>query len=73
VAATQGLGNSPTAAGVRAGLYALHGSTLNGLTPPITYTQGLNPNANLNCFMVMKIVGGKFTEPQGLKTSCVHL
>jgi branched-chain amino acid transport system substrate-binding protein len=72
-AAAQGLGSSPTAAGVRSGLYALHGSTLNGLTPPITYVQGLNPNANLNCFMVMKIVGGKFTEPQGLKSSCVHL
>lgn len=57
-----------TSASVVKGLLALRGETLGGLTQPLTYTAG-KPTL-LNCYFTMSIVGGVFTTPIGLKTSC---
>jgi hypothetical protein len=48
-----------TAAGVKAGLYALPaGTTLGGLAPPLHYVKG--QDANMACYFVMGIEHGKF-------------
>jgi branched-chain amino acid transport system substrate-binding protein len=53
---------------VKAGLYALKGETLDGLTMPLTFTPG---KATLhNCFFTYAIQGGKYVTPNGLKVTC---
>jgi branched-chain amino acid transport system substrate-binding protein len=64
------LGSSPSAQGVKNGLYALKGETLNGLSGPITYVHGKNPNVNLKCYFLLTIKNGKFVEPQGNAAIC---
>ena len=49
------------------GLYALHGETLGGLAPPLTFQHGKH---SVNCWFVMGIKGGAFTTPNGLRTDC---
>jgi branched-chain amino acid transport system substrate-binding protein len=61
-------GTAITPASIKAGLYTLRNETLGGLTPPLTFTQD-KPTV-INCYFVMGVSNGKFTEPQGLKTSC---
>jgi branched-chain amino acid transport system substrate-binding protein len=53
---------------IKTGLYALKAETLGGLAPPLTYTPG-KPGI-INCYFIAKVVGGRFTEPQGVRTSC---
>jgi len=60
---------TPTAAEVIAGLYNLHGATLGGLAPPLTYTKG-KPTTTINCVFVMGIKNGKWTLPLGDQTYC---
>ncbi|MGE0247944.1 MAG: ABC transporter substrate-binding protein [Thermoleophilia bacterium] len=51
------------------GLYSLPaGETLGGLAPPLTFTKG--KPAKANCYFVYGIEDGKYTLPQGIKTSC---
>jgi len=69
-AAAANLGNNPTAAGLRAGLYSLHGDTLGGLAGPITYTQGKNPNAKLTCYFGAEVVNKKLEALNGGKAIC---
>jgi branched-chain amino acid transport system substrate-binding protein len=61
-------GTAITPAAVKQGLYALKGATLDGLTPPLTYTEG-KPTL-VNCFFTMGLQNGKFTSPNGTKTTC---
>jgi branched-chain amino acid transport system substrate-binding protein len=61
------LGSAPTPAGVVKGLYALHGETLGGLAPPLTFRRGKH---SVNCWFVMGIKGGAVTTPNGLRTDC---
>jgi branched-chain amino acid transport system substrate-binding protein len=62
------LGDNPTPAQVKAGLYKLQGTTLGGLTPPLTFTAG---NANpVACYFEIGIQNGQFTEPNGTKFAC---
>jgi branched-chain amino acid transport system substrate-binding protein len=70
VAAAQAghLGDNPTAAQVKQGLYALHGETLGGIAPPLTFTP--NQPTVVKCYFVMGINNGQFTTPDGLKTFC---
>lgn len=51
------------------GLYALHGTTLDGMAPPLTFHRG-RPNS-INCFFYMRIQKGRFTNPYGNTPSCV--
>jgi len=67
-AADANLGNHPTASEVKAGLYKLHGETLGGLTPPLTFNRG-KPNS-INCIYIMEIKNSKLTLPQGLTPYC---
>ena len=69
-AKTGAMGNSPSPAGVFKGLYALKGSTLGGLSGPVSYVQGADPNVNNKCGFEMAISGGKFTEPTRGKPVC---
>ena len=60
-----------TPATVKAGLYALPaGTTLDGLTPPLTFTKGASRPTPVNCYFVWGNKGGHLYEPQGLKPSC---
>lgn len=59
---------SATPTGVRDGLYALRGQTLDGLVAPITYrTTG---PTQLTCYGTLVISGGAFTSPQGPSPTC---
>jgi len=60
---------SPSAQSVYNGLYALNGSTLNGLAPPLTFKAG-QPNV-INCFYLIRSSDGKYIAPQGDTPICV--
>ncbi len=62
------LGDNPTPAQVKQGLYMLHGETLGGIAPPLTFSSG-QPTV-VKCYFVMGVSQGKFTTPDGLKTFC---
>jgi branched-chain amino acid transport system substrate-binding protein len=62
------LGDNPTPAQVVSGLYALHGETLDGLAPPLTFQHGVDHQ--VNCWFVMGIANGSFTTPRQLQTDC---
>jgi branched-chain amino acid transport system substrate-binding protein len=69
-AAVRASGNSDiTAASVKKGLYALpKGETLDGLAPPLSYTEGqANP---VNCYFIASVGKGKLETPDGLATQC---
>lgn len=57
-----------TAASIKDGLYQMKDETLDGLTVPLTYTEG-KPTI-INCYFTLGIEKGKFTTPDGLKTRC---
>jgi branched-chain amino acid transport system substrate-binding protein len=63
------LGDNATAAQVTDGLYDLHGDTLGGMAPPLTYTRG-KPTTDINCVFLMGIKNGNWTLPIGLKQVC---
>jgi branched-chain amino acid transport system substrate-binding protein len=60
---------APTAAQILAGLYAVpHGTTLGGLSAPLTFKKG---QVNLNpCYFTMSIKNGKFVQTNGGKVTC---
>jgi len=61
-------GATVTAAETKAGLYDLHGITLNGLVPPLTYHKGtVSP---VDCWYWVRTQGGKFTTPYGTAPFC---
>jgi branched-chain amino acid transport system substrate-binding protein len=64
------IGAAPTAAQITKGLYALpKGTTIDGLSPPISFTKG-KPASN-SCFYEMGIKNAKFVELGGGKPFCV--
>ncbi len=65
----QGAGGDVTSDTVLNGLYSLNGETLDGLIPPVTFVKG--KPTTVPCYFTVGINGGKFTEPNGMKTSCV--
>jgi branched-chain amino acid transport system substrate-binding protein len=65
------LGDHPTSAEVKQGLYALHNATLGGLTGPLTFTRG-KPTAGLCAFM-MQVTHQRWAEPDGLSPVCMSL
>jgi branched-chain amino acid transport system substrate-binding protein len=65
-----GAGGKPaTSKELLTGLYDLHGATLGGLTPPLTYNRG-RPNS-VPCWFWMRSKNGKFVSPYGTKATCV--
>jgi branched-chain amino acid transport system substrate-binding protein len=65
-----GMKGEPTTAELYNGLYspALQGQTLDGLAPPLHFTQG-KTNTN-DCWFWMRTDNGKFTTPYGLTPTC---
>jgi branched-chain amino acid transport system substrate-binding protein len=63
------LGNHATPAQVIKGLYALHGATLGGMAPPLTFVKN-KPTSGINCVFLMGVKNGQWTLPIGLKTVC---
>jgi branched-chain amino acid transport system substrate-binding protein len=62
------LGDNPTPAQVKKGLYLLKGETLGGLVPPLTFTPG--KATVVNCYFAIGIKNGQFTTPHGLTPQC---
>jgi branched-chain amino acid transport system substrate-binding protein len=67
-AALADAGANPTSQDVYNGLYAMHGETLGGYAPPLTFTQG--KPTTVNCFFVVSIKSGAFVAPNGASPSC---
>jgi branched-chain amino acid transport system substrate-binding protein len=57
-----------TPAQIYKGLYAMHGDTLNGMAPPLTFKQG-QPNP-VHCWFWIRIQNNKFTTPYGTAPVC---
>jgi branched-chain amino acid transport system substrate-binding protein len=53
---------------ILAGLYSLHGATLGGITPPLTYHRGTP--TTIACWFYMSVKGHHFEMPYGVKPSC---
>lgn len=51
-----------------AGMYKLHSTNVDGLTPTLTFVKG-QPHEN-QCWFWVRIENGHFTAPYGLKPSC---
>lgn len=62
------MGGGTTSADIKKGLYKFHGETLGGFAPPLTYHKG-KANA-VDCWFYLRVQGGKFTTPYGLKPVC---
>jgi branched-chain amino acid transport system substrate-binding protein len=61
--------NGPiTTADIYKGLYAMHGDTLGGMAPPLTYKKG-QPNP-VHCWFWIRIQNQKFTTPYGTAPVC---
>ncbi|WP_432973822.1 ABC transporter substrate-binding protein [Dactylosporangium sp. CA-233914] len=58
-----------TGADVKKGLYAIAGTTLDGLTPPLHYVEG-KPTL-INCYFNESVEGGKWTTPGGAAPVCL--
>jgi branched-chain amino acid transport system substrate-binding protein len=69
-AAVKGIpsGTSVTSASLISALDSMHNQTLDGLSPPLTFTKG-NGTA-VPCFFTIELSGGRFTTLNGLKTEC---
>ena len=59
-----------TSADLLKGLYQIKGNTLGGIAPPLTFVEG-KPAPDFTCYFIQKIVGGKFTAPQGSRQTCL--
>jgi branched-chain amino acid transport system substrate-binding protein len=62
-------GDNPSPQSIYTGLYALDGSTLGGLAPPLTFKAG-HPNP-VNCFYLVESTDGRQTAPKGDSPVCV--
>ncbi|MGH9009406.1 MAG: ABC transporter substrate-binding protein, partial [Acidimicrobiia bacterium] len=51
------------------GLYSIKNNTLGGLVGPLTFNEGKAAN-QINCVFALKVVGGKYTAPDGSKQQC---
>ena len=65
-----GVNGPPTTTELYNGFYSasLQGTTLDGLAPPLHFTQG-KPNVN-DCWFWQRTTNGQFTEPYGLTPVC---
>jgi branched-chain amino acid transport system substrate-binding protein len=62
------VGSDPTPTALLNGLYSLHGATLNGLTPALTFQPG-KPHS-VSCFFYTVIHNHQFTTPYGSGSYC---
>ena len=55
---------------VKQSLWSMKNETLDGLAPPLTFTQG--KPVQVSCYFVIGVSNAKFVAPQGLKPECVE-
>jgi branched-chain amino acid transport system substrate-binding protein len=58
----------PTSAGLLQALWTMHGETLGGLTPPLSFHQG-KPASEVTCTYEVQDSGGKWVAPHGAQTA----
>jgi branched-chain amino acid transport system substrate-binding protein len=63
------LGNNATSAQVVGGLYDLHGATLGGMAPPLTFTN-TGKGHQIYCAFVQGVENHQFVMPQGQALTC---
>jgi branched-chain amino acid transport system substrate-binding protein len=68
-ASNAGKSGAITPGQIKTGLYALHATTLGGMTPPLTFHKG-SPTP-IDCWYWIRIQNKKFTAPYGIKPVCV--
>jgi branched-chain amino acid transport system substrate-binding protein len=68
--AAAGIGAVPTTDAIFNGLWALKNETLGGLTPPLTFSAH-QPSAQVTCYYLTKISGGRWTAPNGARLQCL--
>jgi branched-chain amino acid transport system substrate-binding protein len=59
-----------TPAALLSGMYKLHQTTLGGMTPQLTFTQGKPQLTTEQCWYYVSITSGKLTAPWGTAPSC---
>ncbi len=59
-----------TPADLKKGLYTFDKETLDGLTAPLTFTEGSPPNL-VDCYFLNQIKDGEWTAPQGAEPTCI--
>jgi branched-chain amino acid transport system substrate-binding protein len=64
-----GIGPNSTSADLLKGLYTFKNETVDGLTPPLTYTQG--QPLFVTCYFYTQIKAGKFVAPVGATPVCI--
>jgi branched-chain amino acid transport system substrate-binding protein len=62
------VGATPTAQDIYNGLYALHGTTLDGFSPPLNFVKG--QPTTVSCFYLVAIKNGHYVAPQGAHYDC---
>ena len=67
--AAAGVGAQPTSQDLLDGLWKLHGETLDGLTPPLTYVRN-QPSPPVQCYFLIEIKGGRYSSPSGDTYAC---
>jgi branched-chain amino acid transport system substrate-binding protein len=68
--AASALSATPSPLEIQRGLWALKDETLGGIAPPLTFTQG-QPPGKASCYFVVRLVSGKWSAPQGSRTTCL--
>jgi len=67
--ATAHVGAQPTSQDLLNGLWAIHDETLNGLTPPITYTRN-QPAPPIQCYFLIEMKQGRWASSSGDTYAC---
>jgi branched-chain amino acid transport system substrate-binding protein len=70
VAASKDLTANPTSAQFLQGLWSIKGDNLGGLSPPLTFNTNA-PATPSNCYFLMVLQNGQFTDPQSGASACV--
>ena len=63
------VGAQPTSQDLLNGLWTIHNETLNGLTPPITFTRN-QPAQPIECYFLIELRGGRWASPSGDTYAC---
>jgi branched-chain amino acid transport system substrate-binding protein len=59
------LGDNPTAASITAAMYSLHGETLDGLLPGVTFPHSDDHTHVNDCIVPIRLTNGQFVSPGG--------
>jgi branched-chain amino acid transport system substrate-binding protein len=63
------VGAVPTTQDILNGLWRMHGETLDGLTPPLTYVKN-QPSPPVQCYFLIELKGGRYSSPSGDTYAC---